>query len=366
MCVEARVRTMRYLGNKESLLNFIDDVLHMHRAASTPDAPLCLCDPFTGTTAVARHLKRQDWRVISGDLMTYSYAFQHAYIGLNEAPTFSKLVEAGVLDPNIRLPMPLQRVIAHLNNLRGVEGYCYWHYSPDGPEGRRYFTAANALRIDAIRAAIREWWDMGWLTESERYLLVAALIEAVSRVANVAGTYAAYLKGWDSRAHKPLVMHVPGIVHSAQEHSVNLADANELVPEHTIDLLYIDPPYNARQYSTNYHLLETIARGDEPEVKGIAGLRLENDRRSNYCKSGVAEEQLSGLVNSASAKWILMSYNSEGLIPHERVVEILSQRGNVEVYACEYPRYRSDSDNNGRKYKPNGTVQEMLYWVTTE
>jgi adenine-specific DNA-methyltransferase len=357
---------MRYLGNKESLLNFIDDVLQMHRARSTPNEPLCVCDPFTGTTSVARHLKRQDWRVVSGDLMTYSYAFQHAYIGLNEAPAFAGVVEAGVLDPNIVLPVPLQRVIAHLNNLRGVEGYCYWHYSPDGPEGRRYFTSANALRIDAIRAAIREWWDMGWLTESERYLLVAALIEAVSRVANVAGTYAAYLKGWDGRAHKPLVLHMPGIVHSGHAHSVNLADANELVPGQECDLLYVDPPYNSRQYSTNYHLLETLARGDEPELRGVAGLRTDNGQRSAYCKTGVAEEQLSDLINSARAKWILMSYNSEGLIPHDRVVEILAQKGNVEVYACEYPRYRSDADGDNRRYKANGTVQEMLYWVTAE
>lgn len=359
---------MRYLGNKESLLNFIDDVLFMHGAISKIAEPLCVCDPFTGTTAVARHLKRMDWRVISGDLMTYSYAFQHAYIGLNEAPSFAGVIEAGVLDPDIRLSMPLQRVIAHLNNLRGVEGYCYKNFSPDGEDGRRYFTAANALRIDAIRSAIREWWDMGWLLESERYLLAASLIEAVSRVANVAGTYAAFLKGWDSRAHKPMVLSVPSIVHSALEHSVNLADANRLVPEQECDLLYIDPPYNARQYSTNYHVLETLARGDEPEIKGIAGLRTENDKRSDYCKSGTAEDQLAELVNSARSKWILMSYNNEGIIPEERVVEILSQRGNVEVYACEYPRYRSDADGDNRKYKTNGngTVQEMLYWVTTE
>src|SRR5690349_20880444 len=109
---------MRYLGNKDSLLTFIDDVLAMHRAASTPSRPLCVCDPFTGTTSVARHLKRQDWRVISGDLMAYSYAFQHAYIGTNDAPAFNGVINAGVLHPAITLPVPIQRVIGHLNNLR--------------------------------------------------------------------------------------------------------------------------------------------------------------------------------------------------------------------------------------------------------
>lgn len=358
---------MRYLGNKDSLLNFIDDALEQHGAVSTPSKPLCVCDPFTGTTSVARHLKRQEWRVITGDVMAYSYAFQHAYIALNAAPAFSGVTNAGVLDPNITLPVPIQRVFGHLNNLRGVEGFCYWRYSPDGPEGRRYFTAANALRIDAIRKEIKWWQEMGWLTESERYLLVAALIEAVSKVANVAGTYAAYLKGWDSRAHKPLVLRVPPVIHSTHEHNVHIADANALVPQCECNLLYIDPPYNARQYYTNYHLLETLTLGDEPPLKGVAGLRAEadNGKRSAYCKSGQAEERLSQLVCSARADWILMSYNNEGIIPHTRVVEILSQRGNVEVHTCEYPRFRSDADGDNRRYKGNGKVQEMLYWVNT-
>lgn len=355
---------MRYLGNKDSLLPFIDEVLAMHGVVSTREKPLCVCDPFTGTTSVARHLKRQEWRTTTSDLMTYSYALQHAYIGLNEAPTFNNLVNAGVLDSSINLPVPLHRVIAHLNNLRGVEGFFYWNYSPDGSEGRRYFTSGNALRIDAIRQAINRWSEMELISESERFLLVAALIEAVSRVANIAGTYAAFLKRWDSRARKPLMLAVPQMVHSAFEHQINQADANELVPNTECDLLYIDPPYNTRQYGTNYHLLETLALGDEPETRGIAGLRTDGEsRKSVYCKSGAAEEALSRLVKDTTARWVVVSYNSEGVIPHDTMVDILSQRGNVEIYACEYRRFRSDADGENRQYKPNNTVQEMLYWV---
>src|SRR5438552_5986699 len=240
---------MRYLGNKDSLLPFIDNVLSMHGMSSASDAPRCVCDPFTGTTSVARHLKRQNWRVVSGDIMAYSFAFQHAYIGANESPPFTGLLDAGALDPDLKLPVPLHRVIAHLNNLRGVDGFYYRTYSPDGAAGRRYFTSANALRIDAVRQTIRWWWQMGWLTEVEHYLLLAALIEAVSKVANVAGTYAAYLKGWDPRSHKPSLLSAPQVVHSAHEHSINMADAGEVASSRECDLLYIDPPYNTRQYS---------------------------------------------------------------------------------------------------------------------
>lgn len=354
---------MRYLGNKDNLLSFIDQVLAMHEVASTRDQPLSVCDPFTGTTSVARHLKRQDWRVVSGDIMAYSLAFQHAYIGLCEAPPFSGLIEAGTLDPDIHLPVPLPRVIAHLNNLRGVEGFCYRTYSPDGDAGRRYFTSANALRIDAINHTINWWWERGWLTEPERYLLRASLIEATSKVANVAGTYAAYLKRWDPRAHRPLMLSVPQIIHSAHEHSVNMVDANDLVPDCECDLLYIDPPYNTRQYCTNYHVLETLALGDEPQVKGVAGLRVEDTKKSAYCRTGEAEDALLKLLQEARAPRILMSYNSEGLIAHERLMEILGKHGKVEEYACEYRRFRSDADGDNRHYKPEATVQEMLYWV---
>ncbi len=355
---------MRYLGNKDSLLSFIDEVLAMHGAAGTRERPLCVCDPFTGTTSVARHLKRQEWRTVTGDLMTYSYALQHAYIGLNEAPSYARLIEAGVLDGGINLPVPLHRAIAHLNNMRGVEGFFYTAYSPDGTEGRRYFTSGNALRIDAIRQEINRWTEMGLLDEAERFLLLASLIEAVSKIANIAGTYAAYLKRWDSRARKPLTLAVPQLVHSAHEHEVNQAEANELVPQQECDLLYLDPPYNTRQYCTNYHLLETLALGDEPEIKGVAGLRTDSEaKRSVYCRPRHAEEALSQLVKDARAKWILVSYNDEGVIPHETLVDILSQRGNVEIYACEYRRFRSDADGENRRYKPNNTVKETLYWV---
>jgi adenine-specific DNA-methyltransferase len=354
---------MRYLGNKENLLNFIDTVLSMHGVTSTRTRPLCLCDPFTGTTSVARHLKRQEWQVVTGDLMAYSYAFQHAYIGVNDAPAFAALLDAGVLDPKINLTVPLYRVLAHLNNLQGVKDFFYWNYSPDGDAGRRYFTAANALRIDAVRQAINWWSEMGWLTEAERNVLIAALIEAVSRVANVAGTYAAYLKRWDPRAHKPLMLSAPQLVHSVHDHSINIADAADLVPSRSCDLLYVDPPYNTRQYSTSYHILETLALGDEPEIKGVAGLRAVAGQRSPYCRTGQAEQALDTLVKEAKARWLLMSYSSEGLIPHDRVVDILSQRGTVEIYACEYRRFRSDSDGDNRRYKSNGPIHEMLYWV---
>ena len=109
---------MRYLGNKESLLHFIDGVLAMHGVHSVQSAPLAVCDPFTGTTAVARHLKRQWWRVISGDTMTYSYALQHAYIGLNNSPPFTSLLASGALDPAVHAAA-LGRVVWHRASAAG-------------------------------------------------------------------------------------------------------------------------------------------------------------------------------------------------------------------------------------------------------
>src|SRR5438045_6648323 len=99
---------MRYLGNKKSLLHFIDGVLERHKAISRRDAPLCVCDPFTGTTSVAGHLKRREWRGGSGDIMAYSYALQHSYIGLNESPGFAGLVGGGALKADFHKPGGLE------------------------------------------------------------------------------------------------------------------------------------------------------------------------------------------------------------------------------------------------------------------
>jgi len=225
-----------------------------------------------------------------------------------------------------------------------------------------YFSPENAGRIDAIRGTLETWRQEGRVTDDEFYILLAALLDAVPSVSNVSGTYGAYLKFWESRSQKPLTLAVPTPCIRPGTHRAFRADANEIAPVLDAGILYLDPPYNARQYASNYHLLETIALWDGAEPHGIAGLPSRPDRRSMYCTRNAASA-LQEIVKTSPARHILLSYNSEGIIPHDCLMSIFNVRGKVEVFEQPYRRFRSDADGPCRAYKAD-SVLERLYLVS--
>jgi adenine-specific DNA-methyltransferase len=348
---------VRYIGSKDRLLPFIQQALDDHGIQGG-----IFCDAFSGTTAVARHAKTRGYQVIGNDLLFFSYVLQRAYLCCNDYPRFAGLpwaAEAPGPDG------PLCAVIHYLNALPPQPGFVCRHYSPgdgDEPGRRRYLSAANAGRIDAIRQQIGAWWDAGRLAGEEPYLLLAALIEAVPFVSNISGTYGAFLKGWDPRALKPLVLRPPAILPSTLRHAAYCTDATTLVVEQPSDVLYLDPPYNSRPYAGNYHLLETIARYDAPVVYGKTGLRPAAGH-SAYNSAGRAATALRTLVRGARCTHLLLSYNSEGLIPEAAILDILGERGRPEVRRRPYRRFRSDADSPRRRYAPQHLVSENLYYV---
>ncbi|MBI3969004.1 MAG: DNA adenine methylase [Chloroflexi bacterium] len=332
-------------------------------------------DVFAGTGVVARHFKRKGFRVVANDLMTYSYVLLRAEVAQSQYPRFKgpaallpvaeRLEQLGLFgEPEERAA--LRRVIAYLDSLPGVPGFCHDEYAPEGSAGRRYFTGANAARIDAVREQIEEWWRAGLLTEDERVLLVAAVVEAVPFVANVTGTFGAFLKTWDPRAHKPLRLREPEIVPSDLDHEAHQTDANALVKRLECDVLYLDPPYNVRQYATNYHVLETIAAWDRPRLRGKTGLRPADERRSAYCEASSAGDALADLAAAARCRLLLLSYNSDGLLPERTILQILGSRGTVAVRRRPYRRFRSDADGPKRRYREGDIVSENLYVVPVD
>ena len=204
---------VRYIGGKERLLPFIEQTIRAHGVTGGT-----FVDLFAGTTAVGRHFKRLGFRVVSNDLMRYSYVLGKAYIENSDVPQFAGLDICGsvsqlsMLADNTRR---LREVLAHLNAMEPVAGYVYSTYSYDGTKDtdtvRMFFTGVNAGRIDAIRTQIEAWHGDGRITESEYYVLLASLIEAVPSVSNTSGTYAAFLKFWESRNQKPLTLDVPAV-----------------------------------------------------------------------------------------------------------------------------------------------------------
>ena len=160
-----------------------------------------------------------------------------------------------------------------MNCLPGKKGFIYHNYCPSGNNeyGRQYLSDGNGQKIDAIRQQIQQWHDAGEITENEFYLLLLSLLEGTSKIANISGTYGAYLKRWDPRTHKDVSMVPVETIRSDLPHQVFRQDANRLIEKIQCDVLYLDPPYNTRQYLANYHLLETVARYD---ALGYMGKRV--------------------------------------------------------------------------------------------
>ncbi|MGH7622675.1 MAG: DNA adenine methylase, partial [Gemmatimonadaceae bacterium] len=241
------------------------------------------------------------------------------------------------------------------------------HFAPAG--GRMYFTQENADRIDAIRRWLHEWWTSGLIDDDGYYVLLAALIEAADRVANTAGVYAAYMKKWQPNARRPLVLRPENPLRGPRGASAHKADATLVArAAGRMELIYIDPPYNARQYSGYYHIPEIIARGwfdSVPVLRGKTGLVGNDGQQSDWCSARKAAAALSELLAATEARHALVSYNSEGLLSERDLRETLAhaaKSGQVKRFSRGYRRYRSDSDHIGRIYQGD-RVRELLYHV---
>jgi adenine-specific DNA methylase len=324
---------MRYYGNKTKLLEFISE--HAKELSISEDK--VFFDIFTGTTSVAKYFKQQGYTVIANDFLYFSYALAVTFIEINTVPKFIKLNGA------LKHHNPID-AIELLNNLEPVSGFITKNYSPYNGEARQYFSVENAQKIDAIRTQIYEWQKAGSITEHEKCYLITSLLNAINLVSNVSGTYGSYLKSWDNRAHKKLTLIAPEIIPSSKQNKAYNQDAVSEVSKHKVDILYLDPPYNSRQYASNYFLLELIAEGwfeSEPAIYGHTGMRPYDHQKSLFSMKREAKKALEELISKADAKYIMMSYNNEGIIPFEEVKQILATRGRVEIKTFDHKRYRS-------------------------
>jgi adenine-specific DNA-methyltransferase len=340
---------MRYIGNKTRLLPFILRTLKRSGigVGSVHDA-------FAGTASVGRALKAQGWRVDSSDLLMSSYVFQRAY------------VVAECADPL------LGEMAADLAALAPRESFISRHFSPAGgseSEGRMYFTPANAGRIDAAREELESWRKAGKVGDDTYYLLLAAIIEGADRVANTAGVYASYMKRWQPNARRAfgIVPEVP--VKGAQPARAHLMDAIETAKSiGEVDLLYIDPPYNSRQYVAYYHIPEILARGwaeSTPAIRGKVGLLAGEEGRSQWSHGRRVQKLFSALLSATTASRVLVSFNSEGHLAPDALLALLTRAsvdGAVAHYRQPYRRYRADSDREGRHYHRDIAL-EHLYMV---
>ena len=354
---------MRYIGNKENILENIYSILQANEVKGKT-----FFDFFAGTTNVGRFFKSKDYQVSSSDILYLSYCLQKAYIENNTEPKFEKLLNFIPKQNTENLfSYPLEIVAGYLNTLEGVEGFIYKNYTPAGTKDlsqpRMYFIDDNGKKIDAIRQQIENWKSEDLISETEYFILLACLIETIGFYSNIAGVYAAFHKTWDFRALRPLELRTIQFVDNHQKNIVYNDDSMNLLDKINVDILYLDPPYNERQYAPNYHILETIAKYDEPKLRGVTGMRDYSSQKSRFCNPTTALEDLNKIAKEAKYKFLVLSYNSEGIMPSEKILDILKQYGTVKLEQFEYARFKSNNNGLARTKK---TVFEQLYILKRE
>ena len=324
----ANIQNRRYLGNKFKLLKFLRNVVDKNCTAVETVA-----DIFSGTGAVASAF--MDKAIITNDLLYSNYLCNLAWFGREQ----------------VHLPL-LENLIANYNQITDLPT----NYMTDN-FADTYFSEADCTKIGFVREDVEEKYQLGVINERERAVLVASLIYAMDRIANTCGHYDAWRHGaiFERRLVLPL-LNVPA-ENNRQNRCFN-EDANELVKRIRVDLIYIDPPYNSRQYSDTYHLLENVARWQKPPVHGVARKMNRAGLKSLYCTSK-ATDAFEELIQHCDAKYILFSYNnmankgdarSNARISDEDIFRILNAKGDVEVFSAKYkPFTAGKSDIRGNE-----------------
>lgn len=341
---------MRFIGSKVLLLDNIKQVIDENVPRATS-----LCDIFSGTTCVARYFK-QWYQVYSNDLLYFSYVLQKGTIENDSIPSF-----LGVNNiTNGFNPVEYFNEL-ELNQMESLEQEKRFFQNTYSPKGNRmYITDENALRIDYARNMVEEWRKTKLITDDEYYYLVASIIEGIPFVSNISGTYGAFHKKWDKRAYKKFELIPLEVTTNNKRNKCFNEDGVELLTKISGDILYVDPPYNERQYEPNYHVLETAAKYDFPDVKGVTGQRPYKDQKSNFCSKKLVLSEFSRLMENAKFKYIILSYSSDGLMSLEDIERIMKQFGKhdtYKVYEIPYRRFKS------RNLTKQNKLKEFLFYI---
>jgi adenine-specific DNA-methyltransferase len=335
--------SFRYIGSKARLV----DSIHEH--IGMPDGGTFV-DAFCGTGAVAEAASKAGWPVLVNDHLASSSIMALARVLSKKQVSFDAV--GGY-----------QNAVVELNKVEPRSGFIWSEYSPESinhcETERKYFTQDNARKIDGMRHQISAWSEAGLINDSETYMLIADLLGAANRVANTAGTYGCFLSKWQRQSQASLKLSPRQIALNAPKATISNCDVLEVKcgPEDTV---YLDPPYTKRQYAAYYHILETIALGDEPAVEGVCGIRPWRHIASDYCYKVRAADALKKLISSIPARRVFLSYSTEAHVPLDVLGEVLEGIGDVVRY---------DLENIGR-YRPNRTaskrgseVGEVLFFI---
>ncbi len=338
----------RYIGNKTKLLPILMEVI----AEETP-LNATVVDLMSGTGSVAVALRKHGYHVIAADMMTYSKHHLVTQLLLDAPPSFCRIIEH--LNIDITDKSGYEEVLKYLNSLPEKESYFFNEFSPEGTPSngspsRKYFTTQNAKKIDSIREEINSWIKDNLISQEEESVLKHTLIMAVNDVANISGTYGYFLSKFNTNSLQTITLEpIQFISEGNTSNTVIQGFAEEIASTITADVCYIDPPYMKRQYAANYHILETIARGDFPETIGKSGLRNWWDQHSKFCTKTKIRESFTKVITEMNCNKFIISYSEDGLLSLDELIALFSPFGEVSYKTIEYSRFRSNNSLLSKK-----------------
>lgn len=355
----AKIQRLNYIGSKYQLLGWLTDFMK-EKTGFTSFQNKTVADLFAGTGVVSHHFRLQGATVYTNDSELYSAVIAHAF-------TRSFYTER------------VKEVIAKMNAAAAhaaPPGFVTRHYSPYEGNERMFFTTENARRIDTVRAMLESAASTtdaatdaaAGLTHDEYQFILASIIISADAVSNVPAVYGCYLKNFKTKATKPFVIMPIHTIPASASATKSAAFHTDVIANPTflstvlppVDIAYLDPPYNERQYSKNYFPLNIIAKtpaelAAEPPLKGKTGIPTDCFL-SAFCRKGAAAETaFDTLIRGLRAKWVFLSYSSESIVSKEKMMEILSRYGTVSVIEREYKRFKSF------EYNEDKAVNEYLF-----
>lgn len=340
---------MDYIGSKKKILDWIfKKITNNFKDVSTS----VFLDGCAGTGIVSYEASNRGFDVISNDLLSFSNVVVDGMVNVSKK------------DYEISLSF-----MDDINNIDGIDGYFFKNLSESA--GRLFFTNENAKKIDAIRCFI----DKIENKSIQNYLLYCA-IESISDISNTMGVYEAFKKEFKPSSLKDIVIK-PRVCNNrcnALTYNMNILDLIDIINKEGkhIDVLYLDPPYNFREYGPNYHIYETFVKNDNPEIKikkggipSIAGLRAnwKSESGSAFTSKRSAKDIFVDILKKTHAQKVYISYNSDGLINIDSLQDLLLSNTGVEeltIHTIPNKRYKSDSSRNNN----NNLLKEYLIEAT--
>lgn len=332
MANRTNINNRRYLGNKYSLLSFIKSIVE-----NECEDIQSVADIFAGTGAVASAFR--DKTIITNDIMYSNYICNYAWFS-----------------PEIYRADIIEDMIDEYNRLTiNEENYMSVNFADT------YFSYNDCSKIGYIRNDIERRFAAAEINFREKAILVTSLLYAMDRIAKTCGHYDAYRRGVEFDTHLEMALPVAYDDNNQNNACYNM-DSNVLAAQINADLVYIDPPYNSRQYCDAYHLLENVARWEQPEVFGVAKKMDRSGLKSKYCTRSAAKA-FEELIKELNCKYILLSYNnmankgndrSNAKISDDDIMRILTAKGEVRIFSTNYKPFSAGSteitDNQERLF----------------